>query len=160
MFASQISHRLFSFDNYRENNTIRNGSRSPDFLLPACRFYSNYDGQPFFTSGTLIQKQRCIALSIRTKIKCTKKKLWNSEIVYFSWSSMLFIFFFKNQSLCSNLKSETCQTCNTSQRKCHGIINNTWFQGKAISPEENRPGSKDSNWQKINKILEDFNSLK
>lgn len=160
MFASQILHRLFSYDNYRENNTIGNvlGVRIFSFL-PADFILIMMDNH-FITSGTLIQKQRCIALSIRTKIKCTKKKLWNSEIVYFSWSSMLFISFFKNQSLCSNLKSETCQTCNTSQRKCHGIINNTWFQGKAISPEENRPGSKDSNWQKINKILEGFNSLK
>lgn len=158
MFASQISHRLFSYDNYRENNTIR---KSLDFLLPACRFYSNYDGQPFYYLWYIDTKTEMHCYEWRNKNKThKKKKLWNSEIVYFSWSSMLFIFFLKNQSLHSNLKSETCQTCNTSQRKCHGIINNTWFQGKAISPEENRPGSKDSNWQKINKILEDFNSLK
>lgn len=92
MFASQISHRLFSYDNYRENNTIRNVLGVWIFsFLPADFILIMMDNH-FITSGTLIQKQRCIGMSEKTKIKRTKKKLWNSEIVYFSWSSMLFIF--------------------------------------------------------------------
>lgn len=90
----------------------------------------------------------------KNKNKTPQKSLNLCEIVYFSWSSMLLIFFFLKINL-SDLKSETCQTCNTSQGKCQRIINNTWFQGKAISPEENRPGSKDSNWQKLIKFYED-----
>lgn len=73
LFASQIS-QLFSYDNYRENNTIGNGSRSPDFLLPACRFYSNYDGQPFYYLWYIDTKTEMHCYEWRNKSKMHKKR--------------------------------------------------------------------------------------
>lgn len=49
-------------------------SRSPDFLLPACRFYSNYDGQPFYYLWYIDTKTEMHCFEWKNKNKTHKKR--------------------------------------------------------------------------------------